>query len=152
MSEDRDELVVAPSARRQLAEQLPESVAFAAYEFIVGPLPENPRRVGKQLRAPLDDRRSARRGTYRVIYRIDEEQHAVTVVGVFPRPDAYRSGYTPRQETVDHRRPGRTDDRICPAAARPVNTPPLVNLRENRKPPCAGVHRAHADPTISAEH
>ncbi len=85
MSEDRYELVVAPSARRQLAEQLPESVAFAAYEFIVGPLLDNPRRVGKLLRAPLDGRHSARRGTYRVIYRIDEEHHAVTVVGVFPR-------------------------------------------------------------------
>ncbi len=92
MSEARYELIVAPSARRQLAEQLPESVAFAAYEFIIGPLLDNPRRVGKQLRPPLSDRHSARRGTYRVIYRIDEEQRTVTVVGVFPRSDAYRSG------------------------------------------------------------
>ena len=92
MSEDRYELVVAPTARRQLAEQLPEPVAFAAYEFIIGPLLENPRRVGKQLRPPLGDRHSARRGTYRVIYRIDEEEHTVTVVGVFPRADAYRGG------------------------------------------------------------
>ena len=92
MSEDRYELIVAPSARRQLAEQLPESVAFAAYEFILGPLLEIPRRVGKPLRAPLDDRHSARRGTYRVIYRIDEEHHAASVVGVFSRSDAYRSG------------------------------------------------------------
>jgi mRNA interferase RelE/StbE len=73
VSEDRYELVVAPTARRQLAEQRPEAVAFAAYEFIIGPLLDNPGRVGKQLSAPLDDRHSARRGTYRVIYRIDEE-------------------------------------------------------------------------------
>lgn len=90
MNEDRYELVIAPTARRQLAEQLPEAVAFAAYEFIIGPLLDNPRRVGKQLHAPLDDRHSARRGTYRVIYRIDEQQRTVTVFGVFPRPDVYR--------------------------------------------------------------
>ena len=90
MSDGRYELVVAPTARRQLAEELSESVAFAAYEFIAGPLLENPHRVGKQLRPPLDDRHSARRGTYRVIYRIGEGKRRVTVVGVFSRADAYR--------------------------------------------------------------
>jgi mRNA interferase RelE/StbE len=84
------ELVVSPTARRQLAEHLPESVAFAAYEFIVGPLLENPVRVGKRLRPPLDDRYSARRGTYRVIYRIDDVDHRVMVVAVVHRSDAYR--------------------------------------------------------------
>ncbi|OBK18009.1 type II toxin-antitoxin system RelE family toxin [Mycobacterium asiaticum] len=74
MTDQRYELVVAPTARRQLAETLPESVAFAAYEFITGPLLDNPHRVGKRLRPPLEDRHSARRGTYRVIYRIDDEQ------------------------------------------------------------------------------
>ena len=91
MTGERYELIVAPTARRQLAEQLPGSVAFAAYEFIVGPLLENPSQVGKRLRPPLDDRHSARRGTYRVIYRIDEQHRRVTVVGVFSRADAYRS-------------------------------------------------------------
>lgn len=91
MNGDRYELVVAPTARRQLTEQLPESVAFAAYEFVIGPLLDNPGRVGKRLRPPLDDRHSARRGTYRVIYRSDEERRTVTVLGVFPRSDAYRS-------------------------------------------------------------
>ena len=52
-------LVIAPTARRQLAEHLPESIAFAAYEFIVGPLLQSPHRVGTQLRPPLDDRHSA---------------------------------------------------------------------------------------------
>jgi mRNA interferase RelE/StbE len=87
----RYELVVAPTAKRQLAEQLPDSVAFAAYEFIIGPLLDNPHRVGKQLRPPLNDRHSARRGTYRVIYRIDDENQRVTVVGVFSRADAHRA-------------------------------------------------------------
>jgi len=90
VSVQRYELVIAPTARRQLTEHLPEPVAFAAYEFIVGPLLENPQRVGKRLRPPLDDRHSARRGTYRVIYRIDDIRRLVTVVGVVPRADAYR--------------------------------------------------------------
>ena len=84
-------LIIAPAARKQLAEQLPESVAFAAYEFIIGPLLDNPRGVGKRLLPPLHDRHSARRGTYRVIYRIDDEHQQVTVVGVFSRADAYRA-------------------------------------------------------------
>jgi mRNA interferase RelE/StbE len=91
MTDGRFELIVAPSARRQLSETLPEAVAFAAFEFIVGPLLDNPHRVGKRLRPPLDDRHSARRGTYRVLYRIDEERQRVTVVGVFSRADAYRT-------------------------------------------------------------
>jgi mRNA interferase RelE/StbE len=91
VTERRYQLIIAPTAKKQLAEQLPESVAFAAYDFIVGPLLDNPHRVGKQLRPPLYDRHSARRGTYRVLYRIDDEQRQVTVVGVFGRADAYRS-------------------------------------------------------------
>lgn len=91
MTEKRYELIIAPTARRQLAERLPESVAFAAYELIVGPLLENPHRTGKRLMPPLDDRHSARRGTYRVIYRVDDELMRVTVVAVTHRSDAYRA-------------------------------------------------------------
>ena len=92
MTEDQDRhvLAITPTARRQLTEHLPEAVAAAAYEFIVGPLLDNPHRVGKQLRPPLDDRHSARRGTYRVIYRIDHDSRTVTVVDVAHRRDAYR--------------------------------------------------------------
>jgi mRNA interferase RelE/StbE len=91
VGDDRYELLISPTALRQLAEVLPESVAFAAYEFIIGPLLDNPQRVGKRLEPPLDDRHSARRGTYRVIYRIDEPRRVVTVVAVVRRADAYRS-------------------------------------------------------------
>lgn len=84
-------LVITPTARRQLAEGLPEAVATAAHEFIVGPLLDNPYRVGKQLHAPLEDRHSARRGTYRVIYRIDKRARTVSVVDVQHRRDAYRT-------------------------------------------------------------
>jgi mRNA-degrading endonuclease RelE of RelBE toxin-antitoxin system len=74
-----------------LSEVLPEAVAFAAYEFITGALLENPHRVGKQLHAPLDDRFAARRGTYRVIYCIDDQRRLVTVVAVAARRNAPRA-------------------------------------------------------------
>lgn len=90
MTTERYELVISPTARRQLAESLPESVAFAAYDFIIGPLLDTPHRVGKRLHPPLEDRHSARRGTYRVIDRIDDERRQVVVVGVVHRSDAYR--------------------------------------------------------------
>ena len=88
---NRYRLVIAPAARRQLTDTLPEAVAFAAHEFIVGPLLDNPQRVGKPLHEPLNDRHSARRGTYRVIYRIDEHAGTVTVLAIMPRADAYRA-------------------------------------------------------------
>jgi mRNA-degrading endonuclease RelE of RelBE toxin-antitoxin system len=90
VTDRRYELIIAPTATKQLAEHLPEAVAFAAYEFIIGPLLDNPHRVGKRLRPPLNDRYSARRGTYRVLYRIDDERQQLSVVGVFSRADAYR--------------------------------------------------------------
>jgi mRNA interferase RelE/StbE len=42
MSDERYELIVAPSARWQPSEELLDAVAFAAFEFIVGPLLDNP--------------------------------------------------------------------------------------------------------------
>lgn len=86
----RFELVITPTARRQLTHRLPESVAFAAYEFIIGRLRDNPCRVDEPLRPPLTDRHSARRGTYRVIYRVDDEQLTVTVVDIGHLRDVYR--------------------------------------------------------------
>lgn len=83
-------LRVTPTARRALAERLPEAVAFAAHEFIGGPLLDNPHRVGKRLLPPLSDRHAARRGSYRVIYRIDDEAGLVTVVDIDHRSDVYR--------------------------------------------------------------
>jgi mRNA-degrading endonuclease RelE of RelBE toxin-antitoxin system len=52
---------------------------------------QEPYRVGKKLLPPLADRFSAQRGTYRVIYRIDDDAHTVTVVDIDHRRDVYRS-------------------------------------------------------------
>lgn len=73
-----------------MTERLPEAVAAAAYEFMTGPLLADPYRVGKRLTPPLADRFSARRGTYRIIYRIDDKSRAVTVVDVNHHSDVYR--------------------------------------------------------------
>jgi mRNA-degrading endonuclease RelE of RelBE toxin-antitoxin system len=66
-------------------------VAAAAYAFLAGPLLCEPHRVGKRLLPPLDDRFSARRGTYRIVYRIDDKTRTVTVVDVGHRRDVYRT-------------------------------------------------------------
>ncbi|GAA3398627.1 type II toxin-antitoxin system RelE/ParE family toxin [Cryptosporangium minutisporangium] len=87
----RYSLRTTPSVRRSLAQGLPEPVAVAAYEFMTGPLCENPYRAGKQLLPPLNDRYSARRGTYRILYRIDDKERVVTVVDIAHRRDAYRT-------------------------------------------------------------
>jgi len=78
------------SARRALTETLPEKIATAAFEFIEGPLAENPRRLGKQLREPLHPLYSARRGEYRVIYEIVDDEVRIVIVTVAHRRDAYR--------------------------------------------------------------
>jgi mRNA interferase RelE/StbE len=84
-------LHIARSAARALSEQLPETVAAAAYEFIVGPLVGNPHRVGKPLLPPMEPTWTARRGSYRILYLIDEETRTVTVTAIRHRSDAYRS-------------------------------------------------------------
>jgi len=76
-------------ARRALS-RLPEKVATAAVEFVYGSLAANPRRVGKPLKLGLTGLQSARRGDYRVIYRIDDQDHRVDVVAIEHRSDVYR--------------------------------------------------------------
>ena len=75
------------TAKRAL-EGLPEKVATAAVEFIYGTLADNPQRVGKPLRFDLEGLHSARRGDYRIIYRIDDDH--VVIIAVEHRADAYR--------------------------------------------------------------
>ncbi|WP_442973130.1 type II toxin-antitoxin system RelE family toxin [Rhodococcus sp. NBC_00297] len=60
------------------------------YEFISGPLLDNPQRVGKPLHPPLAPAYSARRGTYRVLYLINEGEQTVEVTAISHRADAYR--------------------------------------------------------------
>jgi mRNA interferase RelE/StbE len=84
------ELILTPPAVRSLQTALPEAVAAAVIEFLTGALVENPHRVGKPLRGDLAGIHSARRGTYRVLYRINDESREVIVVRIDHRSDAYR--------------------------------------------------------------
>jgi mRNA interferase RelE/StbE len=90
----RDEpyaVIFSRRARRNLHENLPLAVAVAAMELIEGPLTARPHRVGKPLDEPVDGYYSARRGTYRVIYRINEDKHTVEIHSIRHRRDAYRA-------------------------------------------------------------
>jgi mRNA interferase RelE/StbE len=82
-------LRLSPSARRSLEHGLPEAVAAAVWEFISGDLLTNPQRVGKRLRFDLDGYWSARRGMYRVVYRILDEEVVVEVVKISHRDSVY---------------------------------------------------------------
>ena len=84
-------VVVTRTAARQLAERLPEAVAAACVEFLFGPLANNPLRVGAELRPPFAGQWRARRGEYRVRYRIDHTEGIAFVVDIDRHRDAYRS-------------------------------------------------------------
>jgi mRNA-degrading endonuclease RelE of RelBE toxin-antitoxin system len=87
---DRYDVRFQTAARRSIAERLPEAVAAAVIEFCSGPLAENPHRVGKPLFGPLAQCHGARRGSYRVVYQIDDEARVVEVLQVAHRADVYR--------------------------------------------------------------
>lgn len=82
-------LRVAPPAERTLA-RLPEGVAAAIVELMVGPLLQEPTRVGKPLQRELRGYWSARRGAYRIIYAVRDEERTVDVVRIEHRADLYR--------------------------------------------------------------
>ncbi len=82
-------LRVTGPAERQLS-RLPEGTAAAIVEFMLGALLENPSRVGGPLQRELAGMRSARRGSYRVVYEIDEAQRLVIVLRIEHRSTAYR--------------------------------------------------------------
>jgi len=83
-------IVVSEPAARAISERLPETVAAAVIDLITGALLDNPYRVGKPLRHELEGIRSARRGTFRVLFRIDETHHEVVVLKVETRGSVYR--------------------------------------------------------------
>ncbi|MHB8190452.1 MAG: type II toxin-antitoxin system RelE family toxin [Ferrimicrobium sp.] len=60
----------------------------AIFVFLTEVLVREPRRVGRPLRPPLDPAWSARRGSYRVLYLIDEDRGVVTVTAIRHRSDA----------------------------------------------------------------
>lgn len=88
---DPYELVLTPPAVRAVQSRLPEAVAAAVIEFVTGALLDNPRRLGAPLRGDLAGIHAARRGTYRVLYRINDERHEVVVLRIDHRGEVYRA-------------------------------------------------------------
>ncbi len=75
------------TAKRALTELLPEAVAVACWEFIRGPLAENPHQVCKPLRGRLEGRFSARRGEFRLLYQVFDDRVVVRVIHIAHRRD-----------------------------------------------------------------
>ena len=75
-------------APRNIRGHLPLEVAAAAMETIEGSIAVNPHRAGKPLNEPFDGFCSARRGTYRIVCRIDESKYQV-VYSIRHRRHAY---------------------------------------------------------------
>ena len=83
------ELVLTAPARRALSDRLPDAVATAVIAFLTSTVVQEPRRVGKPLRGELAGIWSARRGTYRILFRIVEHNHEVVVLMMEHRRDVY---------------------------------------------------------------
>lgn len=94
MSDEDYRLVLTSAALRALEAVPPrgvgERVAWAVYEFVRGPLLREPRRAGRPLSPPLEGTFSARRGSFRVLYEIDDSSHSVIVTAAQHRAATYR--------------------------------------------------------------
>ena len=83
------EVTFSSTAVRDL-DRIPPRIVPAVIEFAFGDLARNPHRVGKRLERELAGLYSARRGPYRILYEIYEEEVRVIVIRVDHRADAYR--------------------------------------------------------------
>jgi mRNA interferase RelE/StbE len=84
--------VVATSRFDRDLARLSPKVAAAIVEFVTVVLPENPPRMTKPLTGDLEGYRSARRGDYRVIVRLDDAARVVILHRVAHRAHVYRPG------------------------------------------------------------
>jgi mRNA interferase RelE/StbE len=78
-----------PEAQRQLS-RLPGKIVDAVLEGLYGSIARDLWRVSKPLQDELAGLRVARRGEYRVVFRIDESKHLIVVRRIDHRRDVYR--------------------------------------------------------------
>lgn len=78
-----------PTAIRAL-DRLPLKVATAIAEFVTGTLPTDPYRLSKPLRFEFAGWRVARRGDYRVTFRILEDDRVLLIGRIEHRAHIYR--------------------------------------------------------------
>ena len=79
----------AASARRDL-QRIPPRIVPAIVELAYGDLAREPRQVGKPLERELAGTFSARRGPYRLLYRVDDEAARIYILRIDHRADVYR--------------------------------------------------------------
>ena len=80
---------LSPTAIRAL-ERLPHKVAAAIAEFIMGTLPTDPHRLSKPLRFQFEGWRVARRGGYRVTFRVLDHDRVLYIGRIEHRAHVYR--------------------------------------------------------------
>jgi mRNA interferase RelE/StbE len=79
---------ITPEGLRHL-DRLPGKIRDAALEAIFGSIADNPHRAGKPLRGELEGLHSARRGDFRIVYEIRDDEVVVLVHRVQYRRDVY---------------------------------------------------------------
>lgn len=82
--------VLTAAALRSL-QAVPPRVAEPLVAFVFGSLAQEPKRRGKPLQGELTGRWAARRGDYRIVYRLDDDAKAMYVLRIARRADVYRS-------------------------------------------------------------
>ena len=88
--DDQNWNVRATSPFRRSLNKLPPKVAGAVLNFVEFTLPTNPYRLSGELEDELADKRSCRRGNYRILIRLDDETRTVYLYDVDYRADMYR--------------------------------------------------------------
>lgn len=81
--------VLTAAALRSLS-SVPARVAEPLVAFIFGSLASGPCTRGKPLKRELEGRWSARRGDYRIVYRLEEETKTMYVLKIAHRADVNR--------------------------------------------------------------
>jgi mRNA interferase RelE/StbE len=84
------DVALTPEAQRQLS-RLPAKVVAAVLEGLYGSIARDPWRVSKPLHDELAGLRVARRGEYRIVFRVDESKRLVVVRRVDHRRGVYRA-------------------------------------------------------------
>lgn len=90
MSDDNPWSVSLSANAVRSLDRLPHKVAAAIAEFITATLPADPYRLSKPLRFELEGWRVARRGDYRVTFRLIDDQRVVLIGRVEHRAHVYR--------------------------------------------------------------
>lgn len=77
------------SAIRKKVLHLPGKVRRYVDDVITVELPKNPL-LGKKLKANLEDRRSIRKGDYRIVYVVDKAKSTITIKDIGHRRCIYK--------------------------------------------------------------